>query len=346
MKIIGIGETVYDIIFRNGQPDKAVPGGSTFNAMISLGRTLGKEGVECLMISETGDDIIGHIITDFMRQNNVSPEYVTVHKGRKSHISLAFLNENNDAQYEFYKDHQHAEIPHHFPKVEQDDIVIFGSFFAVNPVIREMTRDFLVQAHDAGATLYYDINFRKNHREELPQIMGNIIENYQLATIVRGSKEDFEFLYGDTNDNDNDNDNQPLPTLSKGKGLKFESPSLREGLGVGSGTNVETVFTEHISPYCTTFICTDGSRPVEVWDGEHLRLPVPKISGKVVSTIGAGDNFNAGVAYALAKGMDFGRSRQETAEIVAIAQQFSSNVCQSIYNYVDEGFNAKGMINN
>lgn len=304
MKIIGIGETVYDIIFRNGQPDKAVPGGSTFNAMISLGRTLGKEGVECLMISETGDDIIGHIITDFMRQNNVSPEYVTVHKGRKSHISLAFLNENNDAQYEFYKDHQHAEIPHHFPKVEQDDIVIFGSFFAVNPVIREMTRDFLVQAHDAGATLYYDINFRKNHREELPQIMGNIIENYQLATIVRGSKEDFEFLYG-TND-------------------------------------VETVFTEHISPYCTTFICTDGSRPVEVWDGEHLRLPVPKISGKVVSTIGAGDNFNAGVAYALAKGMDFGRSRQETAEIVAIAQQFSSNVCQSIYNYVDEGFNAKG----
>lgn len=308
MKIIGIGETVYDIIFRNGQPDKAVPGGSTFNAMISLGRTLGKEGVECLMISETGDDIIGHIITDFMRQNNVSPEYVTVHKGRKSHISLAFLNENNDAQYEFYKDHQHAEIPHHFPKVEQDDIVIFGSFFAVNPVIREMTRDFLVQAHDAGATLYYDINFRKNHREELPQIMGNIIENYQLATIVRGSKEDFEFLYG---------------------------------INV-----VETVFTEHISPYCTTFICTDGSRPVEVWDGEHLRLPVPKISGKVVSTIGAGDNFNAGVAYALAKGMDFGRSRQETAEIVAIAQQFSSNVCQSIYNYVDEGFNAKGMISN
>ncbi len=306
MKIIGIGETVYDIIFRNGQPDKAVPGGSTFNAMISLGRTLGKEEVECLMISETGDDIIGRIITDFMRQNNVSPEYVTVHKGRKSHISLAFLDENNNAQYEFYKDHQHAEIPHHFPKVEHDDIVIFGSFFAVNPVIREMTKDFLFQAHDAGATLYYDINFRKNHRAELPQIMENIIENYQLATIVRGSKEDFEFLYG-TN-------------------------------------NAEAVFTEHISPYCTTFICTDGSRPVEVWNGEHLKLPVPKISGKVVSTIGAGDNFNAGVAYALAKGMNFGKSSQETAKIVAIAQQFSSNVCQSIYNYVP--CNVKLIINN
>ena len=36
--IIGIGETVFDIIFREDQPQKAVPGGSTFNAMISLGR--------------------------------------------------------------------------------------------------------------------------------------------------------------------------------------------------------------------------------------------------------------------------------------------------------------------
>ena len=38
-RIIGLGETVLDIIFRNDQPLKAVPGGSTFNAMISIGRT-------------------------------------------------------------------------------------------------------------------------------------------------------------------------------------------------------------------------------------------------------------------------------------------------------------------
>lgn len=35
--IIGIGETVLDVIFRNDNPTAAVPGGSTFNAMISLG---------------------------------------------------------------------------------------------------------------------------------------------------------------------------------------------------------------------------------------------------------------------------------------------------------------------
>ena len=37
-KVIGIGETILDIIFRNGQPTAAVPGGSVFNGIVSLAR--------------------------------------------------------------------------------------------------------------------------------------------------------------------------------------------------------------------------------------------------------------------------------------------------------------------
>ena len=36
-KVIGIGENVLDIIFKTGKPIEAVPGGSSFNAVISLG---------------------------------------------------------------------------------------------------------------------------------------------------------------------------------------------------------------------------------------------------------------------------------------------------------------------
>lgn len=35
-KVIGIGETILDIIFRNDQPSAAVPGGSVFNGIVSL----------------------------------------------------------------------------------------------------------------------------------------------------------------------------------------------------------------------------------------------------------------------------------------------------------------------
>ena len=37
-QVIGIGETILDIIFQNNQPHVAVPGGSTFNSMVSLSR--------------------------------------------------------------------------------------------------------------------------------------------------------------------------------------------------------------------------------------------------------------------------------------------------------------------
>ena len=37
-KIVGVGETILDILFKNNQPVAAVPGGSSFNSIISVGR--------------------------------------------------------------------------------------------------------------------------------------------------------------------------------------------------------------------------------------------------------------------------------------------------------------------
>ena len=96
--MIGIGETVLDILFKEDQPQKAVPGGSTFNSIVSLGRA----GVNCAMVTEVGGDHIGDIICRYLQENGVSDEYVCRHEKVKSHISLAFLNEHNDAQYIFY----------------------------------------------------------------------------------------------------------------------------------------------------------------------------------------------------------------------------------------------------
>ena len=47
-KVIGIGETILDILFKDSQPMAAVPGGSVFNGIISLGRL----GVNVTFISE------------------------------------------------------------------------------------------------------------------------------------------------------------------------------------------------------------------------------------------------------------------------------------------------------
>ncbi|MGV2541444.1 carbohydrate kinase, partial [Bacillus pumilus] len=72
--VIGIGETVLDIIFKNGQPIGAYPGGSTFNAIISLGRS----EVNSTFISEAGRDRVGRHIIDFLKENGVNADNVNV----------------------------------------------------------------------------------------------------------------------------------------------------------------------------------------------------------------------------------------------------------------------------
>lgn len=79
-----------DIIFKDGKPIEAVPGGSTFNGIISLGRA----GVNATFISETGSDRVGEYVRQFLKQNNVDTASVNVYPDSKSPVSLAFLDDD------------------------------------------------------------------------------------------------------------------------------------------------------------------------------------------------------------------------------------------------------------
>ena len=182
-RVIGIGETVLDIIFKDDQPISAVPGGSTFNCLVSLGRC----GVKASFISETGNDRIGHRIIDFIGKNGIDASGVNVYPDSKSPLSLAFLNDNSDAEYIFYKDHPKDRLDFNYPDVHEDDIVVFGSYYAVNPVIRPQVHGFLEYARSHGAILYYDVNFRASHKDEVVKLTPNILENLELADVVRAS---------------------------------------------------------------------------------------------------------------------------------------------------------------
>ena len=301
-KVIGIGETVFDIIFKNDQPVNATPGGSTYNSMISVGRS----GIPAVFISETGDDRVGRQIRRFLEQNGVSSKCVCIHKGQKSALSLAFLNDQNDAEYAFYKDHANDRLDFDYPDIQKDDVVLFGSFYAINPVVRRQVKDFLEYAKSHGAILYYDINFRASHKCDAQILMPNICENLQLADVVRASHEDCHIL--------------------------FES------------VDAESLYRTRISPYTSHFICTRGADPAELYTNHGMRRQYPVKPVQTVSTIGAGDSYNAGFACGLIR---YGITRQQIAEglplsqwdgLFACAQAFSANVCQSVFNYIDPGF--------
>ena len=123
-RVFGIGETILDIIFKNDQPYKAVPGGSVFNGMISLGRLQ----VPVSFISELGQDQVGDLILRFMEQNNLSADWIDRFTEGKSPVSLAFLDENKNANYSFYKNYPEQRLEVSLPRIEKDDIFIYGSY--------------------------------------------------------------------------------------------------------------------------------------------------------------------------------------------------------------------------
>ena len=101
-----------------------------------------------------------------MRENNIPTDHVNVFPDGKSPVSLAFLNNRSDAEYIFYKDYPKQRLDVEYPQIQEDDIVIIGSYYALNPVLRDKVVELLERAHDMHAIIYYDPNFRSSHKEE------------------------------------------------------------------------------------------------------------------------------------------------------------------------------------
>ena len=302
-RVIGIGETILDILFKDNQPKVAVPGGSVFNGIILLGRA----GANVTFISEVGGDKVGNIILDFMKENGVGTDNVVVYPDRRSPVSLAFLNEKNDAEYIFYKDYPNLRLDVEMPEVTGDDIIMFGSFYAITPQLRDKVKELLDKARKVGAIIYYDVNFRKTHAHEAIKLMPTILENFEYADIVRGSNEDFGYMFG--------------------------------------MTDPDKVYQHKVSFYCPRFICTNGGEGLCLRTAT-LKKDYPVEPLQTVSTIGAGDNFNAGLVFGLLKNRIRKADLDELTEadwdkIIASGMSFSKEVCTSLDNYISKEFAEK-----
>ena len=298
-RIYGIGETVFDIIFKNGQPQAAKAGGAMLNSTVSLGRI----GLPVSFISEYANDNVGKIIDSFLSENGVDTSYIDHYKDGKTKLALAFLNERNDATYTFYQDYPAKRFSNEFPLLRKDDIILCGSIYAITGEIRIKFRELISHAKENGAIVIYDPNFRPTHSSDLDTMKPMIIENMRTARLIRGSNEDFKNIFGaDTPD---------------------------EAWGI-------------VKEYCNCMVYTANSEGVYVRTVSYAgKFPVKAI--KPVSTIGAGDNFNAGMMAAIYMNQITSVQLEKMGEevwskVVSMGVDFATNVCLSYENYISEEF--------
>jgi len=294
-KIYGIGETVFDIIFKNGQPQAAKAGGAMLNSTVSLGRI----GLPVFFISEYASDNVGKIIDSFLSENGVGTNYVDHFTHGKTKLALAFLNERNDANYTFYQDYPEKRLNIDFPVIRKDDIILCGSIYAITSEIRKKFMMLTTTAKENGAIVIYDPNFRPTHSSDLEILKPMIIENMQTATLIRGSDEDFKNIFG---------------------------------------ANTPDEAFNVVRKYCNCLVYTANAEGVYVRTNSYAgRFAVKAI--KPVSTIGAGDNFNAGMMAAIYRNQitidQLDKMGEEVwSKVISMGVDFATNVCLSYDNYI------------
>lgn len=294
-----MGETVLDILFRGSDPIAANAGGSSLNSAVSLGRA----GVPVAFIGEVGSDSTGTHILDFLNENHVGTALVQQRTGMKTTVSLAYLNERNDARYVFFMDSASGNPEPMMPDLREDDILLLGSFYAVNPRNRQRVEQLLALARERGAIVYYDVNLRSPHAAMLPQLLPFIEQVLGQASVVRASQGDLRVVYGTT--------------------------------------VADSVYRSVVAPCCPRMVCTRAADPVSVYTPQGTyTYPVQPIT--TVSTIGAGDSFNAGFIYGLVRlgitrrQLEQGLSQRQWTQLVDYAQQFSQDCCMHLGNYISE----------
>ena len=106
-------------------------------------------------------------------------------------------------------------------------------------------------------------------------------------------------------------------------------------------TDAEKIYKNKVSFYCPNFIYTAGKKPYSTTDFIHQSYQPPAINP--VSTIGAGDNFNAGIIYGLLKenitlNELYDLSEEKWDRLINYAMLFSSEVCKDYSNYISRSF--------
>jgi len=299
-KIYTVGEAIYDIIFKNGKPIDAKVGGAMINSSVSLGRL----GLPISYIGDTANDVVGDIMNTFLKENNVNIDYFTHYSESKSRLALAFIDDINEPKYSFYKLNTPKKIKLSFPKIQKDDIILFGSFYGIKAEVRGQLVDFLLEAKKQEAIILYDPNFRVNHKSLLSVVLPFIEDNIRFADIVKASNEDFDLIFGINNFSD---------MLERLKPLEIDN-----------------------------LIYTRNANGVDFMINENqYHMSVAKLDP--ISAVGAGDSFNAGIIYYLyknniTKAQLKTMSKDQWLEMLITADKFSSDVCMSTDNYISTDF--------
>ena len=193
-KIICIGELSLNMVLdAQGQPLGALPGGRVANAAEILARN----DFKVLMASEAASDPVGDIAVKSLTDAGVDVTSVDrFTEGRTPLNIFVGATEGKPAtitRYEQYPDECFDII---WPRIDENDIVVYGGFYAIDRRMRVRLQRFLAHAVERKAVLVYLPGFLPQLEPRITRVMPQILENLEMAHVVIARANDLSLIFG------------------------------------------------------------------------------------------------------------------------------------------------------
>ncbi|MDE5687354.1 MAG: carbohydrate kinase family protein [Paramuribaculum sp.] len=256
-KIIIIGECTLDILFPQQRDTdivdlKAIPGGRLLNAAAMLGDA----GYNVTYVSECARDLTGDMLVDFLKRHNVETRSIDRYTDGITPLNLRFEPDDTIIGSRDYPKERFDVV---WPRIDNDDIVVFGTYFSLDRRVRPQVVDLLNHAAERKALIIYVPGLSPAPDHGITKLMPDILENLEMASVVMTRSSDLATIF--------------------------------------NADDVALCYARHIRFYCDTFINIDAvARKLDIFYRDSL---ITEESSSICDTLHANAGALAGTVAAM-----------------------------------------------
>ncbi len=255
-KIIAIGECVLDVVLRGQVPVKAMVGGRIANAAASLGAM----GLPVYMTSECCTDKVGDQVVGFLKAHNVDTTCIDRFTDGSTSLSVIYEDGDGNATQVNYGRYPKDRFDVVWPRIDPDDIILFGSLYAIDSPQRERLFELVQYAAERKAVIVYLPGFQHGISFRLTRVMTALLENLEISDIVIAHDRDIADIF--------------------------------------PGETAEQAYKTHIEYYCPLYMHIHSDLSLTVFSHHGARRYAAQAAGSA-NLLGWQAGFTAGVIYAL-----------------------------------------------
>ena len=258
-KIIAIGESVLDTVYSGNQPARSLCGGRIANAAAILGSM----GLPVAMVSECCADRVGDIIISYLTSHHVNVDSIDRYTDGSTPMSAIFGDSNGKETLVNYGVYPKQRFDVVWPRIDEDDILLFGSLYAITEPQRAALFELVNYAVERKAIIIYLPGFQHGINFHIAHVMPAILENLEVSDLVIAHERDLRDVY--------------------------------------PGETAQQAFSNHVEFYCDNYLHIHPDLSVSRFGKGGKTMPHPAIGVPSRHMLGWQAGFTAGVIHGLLK---------------------------------------------